>query len=730
MAVIGSIRKHSTLLLVVVAVALLAFLVGDGFFGRRGQGNNLYEKYITVGKDNISQLVYSTKYEGYRDMYKREGQTLSSEDDFRVGLQVYDELVDSVILARQAGYLGITVTAEELRDLVAGPQPHPLALRFFAGGDPANYNMAGVQNFIDNLEHMAQSPDSVWVIQYLTYVEPTVEKETYRDKYFNLLSGAYYLPKAFAQKTADEASMKANLEVIQIPYTSELASDDKISFTEEEVKKCYEENKYRFKQDEEFRNVEYVLFPVEPSEKDLKTIEDSVQRMFEGFTETDRPDYFINRLVDNRYDSTYYKRGMLEPAIDTLLFDAPEGAFLVPYIDGDYWKFAKLLSAKVRPDSINVSPMFIRWSGTEQNPRKKEESQLIADSAYLAVMAGVDFFEVVEKYSDIPYTQFWDSGKIWMADGFSEGLFDNDQHVFDTMYSFNTGIIVKRELPAGIMILKLNEKTEAERKIQVAAVKQQIMASSETRGSIESAASNFVNGTDTYQKFADAVVAHNLDKRTNDRVTKMSYTLPGIREGGREVIRWIFNEDTKKGAVSHVFKLEDLYVVAVLKDIYPQGYMSLEQEQVRNYIESLVKRDKKAEILEKVFTEQIANYKTLNAISEKNEIELNTLNISFADRNFGYYGPETKIIGKIFGQASTGKIEIMRGDMGVYAIKIAKIDVPTPDAASTNSDNISMMTQQNKMMYQSRISNNGAQLLRKMYKIKDNRLQVETNTNR
>jgi len=446
--------------------------------------------------------------------------------------------------------------------------------------------------------------------------------------------------------------------------------------------------------------------------------------MFEEFTQTDRPDYFVNRLVDSRYDSTYFKRGILEPGIDTLLFNAQVGSFVAPYIDGNYWKFAKLLSAQTRPDSINLSFIFVSWRGSEQAPRKKEESQNIIDSAYRAVMSGANFFETAEKYSDFPPMQLPDSGRIWLIDGSDMRFFGDDQHVFDTMYDFRAGTIIKRELPHGVMIYKLNEKTAAERKIQVAIGRKIIVPSMETVNNIESSANNFVNGTDTYQKFADAVAKNGLDKRSNDRVMKMSYTLPGIREGGREIVRWIFDENTKKGDVSNVFSLEDMYVVVVLKDIYPEGYMTLEQEQIRNYIESLVKRDKKAEKLEEVLKEQIAKYKTLTAISEKNEIELNTLTISFADRNFGYYGPESKVIGKLFGQASIGKIEIMKGDMGVYAIKVNKIDVPNFETASANNNAIEMMMMQNKMMYQNRISSNGTQLLRKMYKIKDNRYKT------
>jgi peptidyl-prolyl cis-trans isomerase D len=721
MAVIGRIRKHSTILLVVVAVALLSFLVGD--FTRKNRSNKIYDRFITIGKDNISLPMFQSKHEQNKELYRKNyNRNLEPGEDFQAGMQAYEELVDSVVFARQAGYLGISITADELWNLVAGPNPHPIAAQFFPTPE-GGYNMQLAQYFVENLAHIAQTQDSIFVQRYLEYVEPTIEKEAFKSKYLNLLSGAYYMPKVFAQKISNESSMKADLEVIQIPYSSEMVSDDKISFTEEDLKKCYEENKYRFQQDEELRHVDYVTFNIEPTEEDLRKIEEEVQKMFEEFKETDRPDYFVNRLMDSRYDSTYFKKGVLEPGVDTLLFNAPVGTFVAPFIDGDYWKFAKLLSAQTRPDSINVSYLFVGWNGTEQKKKKKEESQLIADSAYRAVMAGANFIEMSEKYSDIPPSQMPDSCKVWLVDGAGTTQLGDDQHAFDTLYGFNTGTIIKRELPGGILIYRLNEKTAAERKIQVAIGRKQIMASSETVNNLESAAHNFVNGTDTYQKFVDAATAKNLDKRTSDRVTKMTYTLPGIRDGGREIIRWIFGDDTKKGNVSGVFNLENMFVVVVLKDIYPEGYMSLDNEIVKNQIESMVKRDKKAEKLEVIFKEQISKYKTLNAISENNDIELNTLTITFTSRNFGNYGTEVKMIGKIFGEATTGKIEILKGDMGVYAIKVNKFDILTIESAPAD-ESISMMQMQSKMMYQRRTANDGSKILRKMYKITDNRYKT------
>jgi peptidyl-prolyl cis-trans isomerase D len=713
MAAIGSIRKHSTILLVFVGLALLAFLLGD--LANNRSDNKIYEKFIRVGNDYISHFTYIDKYDAYRDIQKKnkEDGNLTPDEDFRLGTQVYDELVDSLIFAKEANYLGITITDEELWDLVAGPQPHDIILqtRFFS--TDTGYSMPLAQQFLQNMSQY----DSM-AVEYYMQIENYILKETFSKKYLNLLSGAYYLPKVFAQKTSDESALKADVEVVQLPYTSEIVSDDKISFTEKELEKCYQENKYRFKQEEEYRDVEYVIFNIEPTETDLQNIENEVRQSFEEFKQTDRPDIFINRLSDSHYDSTYVKRGVLEAAIDTALFDAPAGTFVDPYIDGDYWKFAKLLSTQERPDSINVSYIIIGHYGTEANTRKKAESDKIADTAYMMARIGLDFYELAKQYSDAGAPENVEQFNEWWVDGNS-----NIQPFFDSLCRLTPGTVIKYEVRGQTNIIKLNERTPQNKKIRVAIGRKQIAPSTETVNRIENAANNFANGTDTYQKFADAIVAKNLDKRTNDRVMKMTYTLPGIPEEGREIIRWIFDEKTKKGSVSQVFALEKMYVVVALKDIYPKGYRTLEQEQIKTQIETIVKRDKKAEKLEDILKQALAKNETLSTIATNNNTTTNPLSITFADRNFGYYGPEPKVIGKIFAQSSAEKIEILKGDMGVYAVKINKIDIPALDANLTNS-NVDMIIQQNKNMYQERVMNSGTRSLRKMYDIEDNRYRV------
>ena len=713
MAAIGSIRKHSTLLLIVVAVALLAFLVNPGskFFQR----NNFSERFIVVGKEFLSHNQYVGAYNARKELIvERENRSLTLQEDFDVNNQLYSELVDSMLFAIQGKSLGITVTAEELHDLVAGPHPHQYAAQFF-NPQGKGYDMRLAQNFLENMEQY----DSVSRVRYME-LEVFIEKETYITKYLNLLSKAYYMPKAFARKIQEENSWKAELEIVQVPYNSPLVSDDKVTVNDEDLKKWYEANKYRFKQEQEVRVADYVIFPIQPSESDLKEIEENVAQMYEEFTQTEDPKLFVNRLPNSRFDSTYYKIGKLPLAIDTALFSAKVGTFVSPYIDGNMWTFAKLLAAETRPDSVNISFIIVADYGLQQEVRrKKEESEQIVDSVRLAMKMGIDFYEIAARYSDYPITQIPDSGRIWMEDGISPMLFGSN--IFDTIYTFHPGATIQRKIEGATLFIKLHEKTAVERKIQVAIGRKAIEASSETIESIESSANNFANGTDTYEKFTEAVIKHNLNKRSFDKVEKMTYSLPGTSGNGcREIIKWIYDEETKKGNVSQVYILENMYVVVVVKDIVSEGYRTLENE--KEYVEMMAKHDKKAEILEEMVKKSLSGNASITKIAEKYNTVVDTSVISFASRNFSHFGPESKMIGKIFAQKDT-KTNVYRGDMGVYVVKINKFDTPTLDIESS-SINDDMYIQQSTMMYQDRVFRNGTAALKKMYKVEDNRYRV------
>lgn len=718
MAVIGRIRKHSVILLTIVALALLAFIVGD----LKKPGNKIYSNFIKVGKSKISYFEFDEKYNHYHDMVSQQnGGTLSHEEEYQLRDNIYNELVDSVTLYSQMNALGITVTSDELRDLVAGDNPNSYARRFFSDAS-GNYNSQLAQGFLDNMSQY----DSNIVKAYMD-LERYIEKEALNNKYFTLLAKGAYLPKAFAEMSLDEEETTADLLLVQVPYSHSSVSDDKVTVSDKEIEKWYDENKYRFEQDEEWRNLEYVMFPIEPSAADLTAIEQDFREQFEEFKTAESPRNFISRMVDSRYDSTYYKQGQLPAGLDSIAFRIPVGSYIEPFIDADYWYFAKLLNAKIRPDSINVSMIFVSKHGLQNAQRKESASKKIVDSAYQELLAGGDFYEVATRRSDIPQAQLPDSGRFWMTDGSAERFFVDGSPVqmfFDTLYMRAPGSVVKVEYPIGTYIFRVNANTPFSPKVQLAIGRKQISASSETIDNIESAANNFANGTSTYEQFDQKVTAEKLNRRSFERASATSYSVPGLdASSSREVVRWAYDKDTKKGDVSNVFSFENMFVVAALKDIYPAGYAPLDM--LRQYAETMVRRDKKAEMLQKSLDETMSKTTDLSQIAAKYGVEVDTLSVSFADRNLGHYGAEAEVIGKLFGQAEANKQMVSKGEMGVYVLCPVSFKQPEAmSAAGDRSEKLNSYVERQKMMTQNQMSQGLTATLRKMYKLSDYRAKV------
>ena len=718
MAVIGRIRKHSVILLVIVALALLAFIVGD----LKKPSNKIYSSFIQVGKTKISYLEFEERYNHYHDLVRQQnGGTLSHEDEYQLRDNIYNELVDSVTLYSQMNALGISVTTDELRDLVAGENPNMYARRFFSDAN-GNYSSQLAQGFLDNMSQY----DSNIVKAYMD-LERYVEKEALNNKYFSLLAKGSYMPKAFAGMGLDEEETTSDVLLVQVPYGHASVSDDKVNVSDKEVQKWYDENKYRFVQEEEWRNLEYVMFPIEPSTSDLAAIERDFREQFEEFKTAENPRNFISRMVDSRYDSTYYKQGELPAGLDSIVFRMPVGSYVEPFVDADYWYFAKLLNAKNRPDSINVSLIFVSKRGLQNAQRKESASKKIVDSAYQELLAGGDFYEVATRRSDIPQAQLPDSGRFWMTDGSAERFFVDGSPVqmyFDTLYMRAPGSVVKVEYPVGTYIFRVNASTPFSPKVQVAVGKKQISASSETIDNIESAANNFVNGTTTYGQFDQKVTAEKLNRRSFERAAATSYSVPGLdATASRDVVRWAYDKDTKKGDVSNVFSFENMFVVAALKDIYPAGNAPLDM--LRQYAETMVRRDKKAEILQQSLKETMSKTNDLAEIATQYGVETDTVTVRFADRNLGHYGAEAEVIGTLFGKEQVNSNMVCKGEMGVYVL--CPIRYNHPEAMSASGERIerqNAIADRQKMMYQNQLQQGLTAALRKMYKVSDYRAKV------
>jgi peptidyl-prolyl cis-trans isomerase D len=295
----------------------------------------------------------------------------------------------------------------------------------------------------------------------------------------------------------------------------------------------------------------------------------------------------------------------------------------------------------------------------------------------------------------------------WFADGAMVPEFN------EAVLKGSIGEIKKVETQFGYHIIKIVGKKDPSTKIKVATVDFALEPGSKTIENYYNDASNFAAANNTLEKFEKAVKDKALNLRNAPKLSESDNTIPGLK-AAREVVRWSFNKETDKGAVSNVFDIEGTYVVAALKNKVEKGDIPLDV--IKEQIKPLVIREKKAEYLLKKVNDQFAKAKDLNALLQLFPgTRLDTVDVSFASANIPNYGHEAKLTGQIFSAKKAQVTGPVQGEQGVYSFVLDNLLEPP---ATTDFEN---QKRQMAMSFQGRAGMLSS-ILQEKADIKDNRL--------
>jgi peptidyl-prolyl cis-trans isomerase D len=178
----------------------------------------------------------------------------------------------------------------------------------------------------------------------------------------------------------------------------ETVADSLVTVNDEDYKRYYEKNKKQWDREAQ-ATLNFVVFEARPTPKDVAAIEARFLDLFGKFQEAEEPGIFVDANSHDRFDSTWFKKGMLPPTLDTILFNAPAKTVYGPYVDGKKYKGAMVIDAKDRPDSLRASHILLAYAGAEradQNvTRLKTDAELTADSLLKEVKANPALFETL-----------------------------------------------------------------------------------------------------------------------------------------------------------------------------------------------------------------------------------------------------------------------------------------------------------------------------------------------
>lgn len=689
MAAIGTIRKQSGLLIVIIGVALAAFVLGD--FLKPSSGGGRIVNIAEVLGEEVNYSYFDSKYEKNLNLQKQNQQkeNFTAEETFRLKQQTYDQIIQSLVLQNEYDKLGLVVTADELFEQIQGEKPHAYILQYFKDPETQQYDPQLVRNYISNLGQMEQSNRQAW-----DDFVAAIEEDRYKSKYKSLITKGYFMPDTFLVCDFNEKKTKAQVRIVGVRYNT--ITDTMVTVTDANLRTYYDKYKQNYEQDES-RDLEYVVFDVKPSAKDRQEIRKDVDEAFIAFKEAENIPLFVNSESDNRYDSTFFKAGGLPVQMDSIMMNAEVGTFIDPYIQDNAWHMAKLTETQMRPDSMKASHILISHTAamgaTETTTRDRNAAKIYADSILNVVKASPDKMELLATTLSNDPSAAQNSGDLgWFADGSMVYPFNN------AVLTTDIGGITLAESQFGFHIIKVTDKLEFTKKVRVAIIDVTISPSQQTFQDVYAQASSFQGQATSIEAFDTLATSMGITKRSAPNLLKLSNRIAGI-DYPRSIIQWAYVEGIDAGSVSQVYTMDDKYIVAVVTNVKTKGIP--EMEDLREVLEPLVRTDLKGDLVVENMKNASSGTQDLAQLATKLNAKVDTVGgLTFTARNVSSFGNETNVLSKIFTMEPGQFAGPIKGNNSAFFVIVD--DITAPDAKEDNKSYKKQMLQ----TFNSKVTNN------------------------
>ncbi len=679
MAILGKIRSKGVLLMVVVGLALFAFIIGDALSQGSTYFNKSREVVAEIGDEEINIKDFQAAIDQMVEVYKIEtGQSDLNEDiTNQLRTSVWESLLNEKLLTAEAEKLGLAVGVEELSDRLIGNNIHPLIQqrRAFAG-ENGQFSRPALVQFLNSLEVTPENEAMRTQIDqakaYWMFWEKNVKITLLQEKYNMLISKTVTANSLDAKSEYDAAKRSVDVTYVVQPYFSMPDADVKVSSSE--IKDKYNQQKEQFKQ-EANRSMKYVVYSVKPSAEDFKKAQTEMSKLSAEFLTTTDVVGFINQNSEVRYDGKAYAYANLPVNLRDFAFTNPAGAITGPTFANDTYTMAKVMETGIsEADSVKIRHIFLA---------KNDEGK--ADSIITTINSGGNFAELAQKYSAVKQTAA-NGGEIgWIVKDVN-GL-DKDVITKSFASAVNGIFTVKNE--QGTQIFQVTERTAARSKVKLAILEIKVSTSNLTVSKIYNEAKQFaaeLDGDDFDKKAKEKGVT----VRTASELLATTDKIADLKQS-RQIIRWAF--ENKVGTVSDVYDCDNQFVVATVTEVNEKGYRSVEK--VTDQLKAQLIQEKKAALMIEKLTAQIAKTPSIEALAAALKTDIKTAPaINFAAYQFGVAGFEPAVIGKTSVLPVNKLSAPIKGNSGVYVV------LPTNAQMSQNPFDAKMQI----MMLNSRLS--------------------------
>ena len=697
MTALGKNRSKGILLIIIIGLGLFAFIAEEAFRSCNGiKGQNSQQIGEVLG-EKIYVQDFQKLLEEYQDAMKLTMRTdnLSEDQLNQLKDQVWQQLVSERVMKEDCKKLGLTVTEDELQNVLNDGTNQLLTQTPFVNQQTGRFDVSILKQFIDAYRKAEASNNSQQLDQmrpaynYWLFVEKNLRTQLLAQKYQSLLANCVLSNKVEAKMAFNEENEEAQIQLASIAYNT--IKDADIKVTDEELKAKYEELKPAFRQQQETRDVKMVDVQVKASATDRGQLQKDMAGYQKQLAAAADPTQVVSKsgsMIQYIGLPVSGKAFQQYPDIASKIDSMAVGTTgVVENTKDNTYNIVRILSRTELPDSVEFRQIQV-------GGKTLEAARASADSIQKALAAGGDCQAIAKRYGQDSTTTWFTGAMYEQASTMSQ---DNRAYI-EALLNGAVGSTQNIELTQGNVVIQVLNRKAMKSKAVAAVIKKEIRFSDNTYSKAYNRFSQFV--TQSQASLADlqkhATKFGYTVQDLNDFATS-SHTVGNVGGSGiRDAIKWIF--EAKEGQVSQLFeagKENDHLLVLCMTKIHPQGYRPWDDAQVKEILKREVIRDKKAEMI-------MAKLKGVNSIAaaQAKGAKVSTVNqITFAAPAFiqATGAAEPALSGAVAATAQ-GKFcsAPVKGNAGVYVFQVVKKQMRP---AKYNEEQQIQMCRQRAMQY-------------------------------
>ena len=652
MAVLSKIRERSMFLIIIIGLALFAFVLDPSTLGDFFSSNKVNE-IGEVNGETVSRQEFASAVEAYKQ------QAGSRVSDMQASKTVWDNIVRKKIYQNQLSEAGITVgEADVWNEVINAPS---------VKNNPQFLNEAGLfdeeklKQFLADTKENNEQMWSAWS-NYMNQIRDNAERNTYN----NLVTAGLGASLKEGETAYFIENTKLNSQFVFVPYTT--IADSLVAISKSEIEAYVKANPTNFKVDES-RDISYVKFDIVATTEDETVIKNDIATLIEDFkTATNNNEFLNENDSDINLDLGFKYKNLVSQVVSEKIFEGAKGDVFGPYKDKGYFKISKIVEVAKMPDSVKASHILIPFVGAQRATpditRTEEEAKKLADSILNVVKRSSSKFADLAKDFSSDKSNAEKGGELdWfnynrMTPAFRDFSFTNKKGTIDVV-----------KTPFGFHIVKIDDQKNNQTVLKLATYGRKIVPSEATENAVFQQSEQFALALSKDKNFNSVAKENNYAAKPAIGLKVLDENVPGLGNQ-RQIITWAFNNETEIGSFKR-FDLEGSHVVAFLAGSTPKGLMSATK--ATNSVRPILVNEKKAELLaDKLKGSSLAE------IAKANNTNVRTSNgFTLKSPTLAGAGSEPKVVGAMYSAEANKLYTNIVGNRGVYAFMVTKKELPT-----------------------------------------------------